>query len=126
MELASNHFQRVSSSILGCDGKSRSPKSINQWKSLSKRLDERMLSYYQTFLPRTAIEHFLDRDNGSNERNDNRALAEQNETVVLIVDITGFTSLCDRFQVSEKFRDNSEINNNYIWSLDSVFFSQYE
>ena len=77
------------------DGTSRS--KVN-WKRCFSILVEKRALYFQSFLPRIARKALSRSGRAAAAAATGDLLAEETHLVVLLVDISGFTGLCDRFQ----------------------------
>lgn len=79
----------------------RKPRGLgvgNRWVMGLGRLHEHKYSYFKCFVPRAVVNNVFAHNSNAEEGMLQEAKAELKQAVVLLVDISGFTRLSDRFQ----------------------------
>ena len=85
----------------------QSHRGRSSWSAASSLLAKRECAFYRAFVPRAAVCMLLDQ---CHERQAvTELVSEEISAVILIVDISGFTKLCDRFQVEYQEPANQSI-----------------
>jgi hypothetical protein len=71
-------------------------KGTSSWSAASSLVAKMEFDFYRSFVPRAAVRTILNFCQSRPAATE--LIAEETDAAVLIVDISGFTSLCDRFQ----------------------------